>query len=102
MQIGSPSDSLSDFPSDTNLPLSLKLLTNLISREASNFVKHILTAWATGRHKIGQRMVAESYASVKTLVFHVGQRILSLSNLHEIGWGIGPRIGCENVRVDGP
>jgi hypothetical protein len=38
----------------------------------------------------------------KRLVFRVGQRIVSLSDLHEIGWGIRQRTGCENVRVDGP
>jgi hypothetical protein len=54
VQIGSPSDSLSDFPSDTNLPLSPHILTNLIFWETSHFGKH--TAWATGGHGIGQRI----------------------------------------------
>jgi hypothetical protein len=36
------------------------------------------------------------------LNFLVGQRIVSPSDLHDIGWGIGQRIGCENIRVDGP
>jgi hypothetical protein len=52
MQIGGPSDSLSDFLSDTNQPLSYvytKLLTKLIFRNAPNFGKHILTVQAIGR-----------------------------------------------------
>jgi hypothetical protein len=36
------------------------------------------------------------------LDFHVGQRIVSPSDLHVIGWEIGQGIGWENVRVDGP
>jgi hypothetical protein len=39
---------------------------------------------------------------VQTSVFRFGERIVSPSDLHEIGWGFGQRIGCENVRVDGP
>jgi hypothetical protein len=98
MQIGSPSDSLYDFPSDTNLPLSPKLLTHNFFWEASNFGKHS----PPGQHGIVQSIRCRiGCVRVDACFSCQAENRISI----RFAWNRAENqtgIGCENVRVDGP
>jgi hypothetical protein len=75
------------------------------SGRVPNFGKQILGLTTGISRESDGKSDRESDATkfaVYMLDFHVGQRIVSPSDLHEIGWEIRPGIGWENVRVDGP
>jgi hypothetical protein len=80
MQIGCQSDSLSDFPSDTNQPLSTKLSTNLFFWPSFKFRETLQQLSVPRQYGIGQIIGYGigwkiMFVCRRTLDFHVGQRI---------------------------
>jgi hypothetical protein len=84
MQIGSPSDSLSDFSSDTNLPISPKLCTTFFGGSIKCRETH--TARATEQHQIGCGIGCKIGCVCVDARFSCRTENVSVTDLH--GWNM--------------